>query len=237
MLKNIFKILAVFIIGTVGGIFAEQIFWPYFVERPLFYKYNLEPQPIYLTERKTVILQENVALQEAVEKVEKAVVAVKSKTLEGKVLKGSGLVVTTDGLIITLAELVPQGSDFYFYVDEKWPSYQILKRKNNLALIKIDQEEGLSTHGFADLKKTRLGERVFLVGFDFSTTTPQKVVNQGIIKSFGENSIQTNIFEKATMAGSPLFDIEGKVVGLCTVDEEGQISAIPITTIRHFIGL
>ena len=236
MLKNIFKILVVFIVGMVGGIFAEQIFWPYFVEKPLFYKYNLEQQPIYLTERKTVILQENVALQDAVEKVEKAVVAVKSKTLEGKVLKGGGLVVTIDGLIITLAELVPPGSDFYFYVDEKWPSYQILKRKNNLALIKVGQE-GLSTCGFADLKKTKLGERVFLVGFDFSTTTPQKVVNQGIIKSFGENSIQTNIFEKAMMAGSPLFDIEGKVVGLCTVDEEGQISAIPITTIRHFIGL
>ena len=236
MLKNIFKILAVFIIGMVGGIFAEQIFWPYFIERPLFYKYNLEPQPIYLTERKTVILHENVALQDAVEKVEKAVVAVKSKTLEGKALKGGGLVVTTDGLIITLAELVPQGSDFYFYVDEKWPSYQILKRKNNLALVKVGEEK-LQTCGFADLKKTKLGERVFLVGFDFSTTTPQKVVNQGIIKSFRENAIQTNIFEKATMAGSPLFDIEGKVVGLCTVDEEGQISAIPITTIRHFIGL
>jgi len=236
MLKNIFKILAVFIIGMVGGIFAEQIFWPYFIERPLFYKYNLEPQPIYLTERKTVILHENVALQDAVEKVEKAVVAVKSKTLEGKALKGGGLVVTTDGLIITLAELVPRGSDFYFYVDEKWPSYQILKRKNNLALVKVGEEK-LQTCGFADLKKTKLGERVFLVGFDFSTTTPQKVVNQGIIKSFRENAIQTNIFEKATMAGSPLFDIEGKVVGLCTVDEEGQISAIPITTIRHFIGL
>jgi S1-C subfamily serine protease len=236
MLKNIFKILAFFIIGMVGGIFAEQIFWPYFVERPLFYKYNLEQQPIYVTERKTVTLRENVALQDAVEKVEKVVVAVKSKTLEGKVLKGGGLVVTADGLIITLAELVPQGSDFYFYVDEKWPSYQILRRKNNLALVKVGEEK-LQTCGFADLKKTRLGERVFLVGFDFSTTTPQKVVNQGIIKSFGENSIQTNIFEKATMAGSPLFDIEGKVVGLCTVDEEGQVSAIPITTIRHFIGL
>lgn len=236
MAKSLFRILTIFIIGMVGGIFAEQIFWPYFVERPLFYKYNLEPQPIYVTERKTVTLQENVALQGAVEKVEKVVVAVKTKTAEGKVLKGGGLVVTTDGLIVTLAELLPPGSDFYFYVDEKWPSYQILKRKNNLALIKVGQE-GLSTCGFADLKKTKLGERVFLVGFDFSTTTPQLIVNEGIIKSFAQNSIQTNIFEKATADGSPLFNIEGKVVGLCTVDEEGIVSAIPITTIRHFTGL
>ena len=229
------KILAVFLVGMVGGIFAEQIFWPYFVERPLFYQYNLELQPVYVTERKTVIIQENAALREAVEKVEKAVVGVKSKTPEGEILKGSGLVVTSDGLLVTLAELLPKGSDFSFYVDEKWPSYQILKRKNNLVLIKVG-EERLKTCGFADFEKIKLGERIFLVGFDFSTTTPQKIVNEGIIKSFDKNSIQTNIFEDSTAEGSPLFDIEGNLVGLCTVDDAGQVSAVPVTAIRHFLG-
>ena len=236
MAKSIFKILAIFLVGMVGGIFAEQIFWPYFVERPLFYQYNLESQPVYLTERKTVIIQENIALRDAVEKVEKVVAGVKSKTLEEEVLKGSGLVVTSDGLLVTLAKLLPQGSDFYFYVDKKWPSYQILKRKNNLALVKVGEEE-LETCGFADFEKIKVGERVFLIGMEFSTTTPQKIVNEGIIKRFNQDLIQTNIFESSVVEGSPLLNIEGKVVGLCTVDDAGWVSAIPITTIRSFIGL
>ncbi len=237
--KNIFWVVALFIIGMVGGIFADQIFWPYFIERPLFHQYRLEQSPVYVTEKKEVTnyIQENVALKEAIGKVEKVIVGVRDKTVEGKILEGSGLILTNDGLVVTLADLIPQGSDFSFYIEEKWPSYQVLKRdlKNNLALAKVD-EGGLSTAGFADWEKLKLGERVFLMGMDFATTTPQKIVNEGIIRNFNENLIQTNIFESAFVAGSPLFNIEGKVVGLCTVDGKGRVSAIPVTKIRQFIG-
>lgn len=240
MAKNILKILAVFTIGAVGGIFADQILWPYFIERPLFYKYNLEQTPIYVTERKetTMYVQENFALREAAEKVKKVVVGVKTKTKESKVLEGSGLIATSDGLIVTLASLLPQGSEFYFFVDGKWPAFQILKRDiaNNLALIKIEGS-GLPTVGFADLEKTKVGERVFLIGTDFSTSTPQQIVNEGIISFLGKDSIQTNIFEEQKIQGSPLFNIEGRVVGLNTVDETGRVSTIPIATIRPFLGL
>lgn len=240
MLKNVIKIFIVFVIGAGGGIFADQILWPYFIERPLFYKYHLEQTPIYLTERQevTMYVQENFALREAVEKVEKAVVGVKTKTKAGEILEGSGLMATSDGFVVTLASLVPQGSGFYFFVDGKWPSYQILKRdlENNLALIKIEAG-GLSTAGFADLGKMKLGERVFLIGADFSTSTPQKTVNEGIISFFDKDLIQTNIFEKPNIAGSPLFNIEGNVVGLSTVDGQGRISVIPIALIRQFIGI
>jgi len=137
MLKNIFKILAIFIIGMVGGIFADQIFWPYFVERPLFYQYRLEQSPVYVTERKEVYIQENVVLKNAIEKVEKVVVGVRTETKAGKILEGSGLILTADGLVITLAELVPSGSTFNFFVEGESVSFQILKRdsKENLALI------------------------------------------------------------------------------------------------------
>ena len=239
MKKNILKVIAIFIVGMVGGIFADQIFWPYLIERPLFHQYRLEQSPIYVTENKqvTTYIQENVALRDAVEKVQKVVVGVKTKTAAGKILSGSGLVVTTDGFIVTLADLVPQGSVFSFYADEKWPAYQILKRDftNNLALLKVS-DGGLKTAGFADLEKLRPGERVFLIGFDFSTTTPKIIVNEGIVKTFDENSIQTNIVEKNSLAGSPLFNIEGNVVGLCTADGEGRIWAIPATQIRALTG-
>jgi len=141
MLKNLFKIVGIFILGIGGGIFADQILWPYLVERPLFSQYRLEQSPVYLTERKEITIQENVALKNAIEKVEKTVVGVRTETKVGKILEGSGLLVTADGLVVTLAELVPQGSTFSFFVDGELASFQILKRdlKENLALVKIEK--------------------------------------------------------------------------------------------------
>jgi len=242
MLKNIFKIIAIFILGTVGGIFADQILWPYFVERPLFNQYKLEKSPVYVTERKEVFIQENTALEEAIEKVEKVVIGVRAEKKTGIILEGSGLIVTADGLLVTLAELVPQGSNFSFFVEGQPANFQILKRdlKENLALVKVE-ETNLPTVSFADLEKLKLGERVFLVGvippsIESGITSPGRVVNEGIVKSFNQDFIKTNIFEKNILKGSPLFDIEGKVLGLNNVDLEGKVIAIPISKIKSFAG-
>ena len=238
MVKNIFKIISIFIIGLVGGIFADQIFWPYFVERPLFYQYRLEQAPIYVTEKKEIIVEENIALRKAIEKIDKAVVGVKTKTKAGKILEGSGLIVSSDGLIVTLADLVPSGSEVTFFWEGKTPSFQILKRdlSENLALIKIG-ETNLPTTGFTDLERIRLGERVFLMGIIFEKEgIPKKTVNEGIVKTFDNNFIQTNIIEDSALSGSPLFNIEGNALGLNIIDKEGKVTAIPISKIKSFIG-
>ena len=239
-MKWVLKILGVFILGIFGGIFADQILWPYFIEKPLFYQYRLEQSPVYVTEKKEVTITENIALQNAIEKVEKTIIGVQTKTKTGKILAGSGLILTSDGLVVTLADLVPQGGNSSFFVDGETASFQILKRdlKENLALIKIEKTN-LSTVSFANLEKLKLGERVFLVGVIFKnqkTTLPGYVVNEGIVKSFDENSIETNIFEKNNLTGSPLFDIVGNILGLNIIDKEGKVSAIPIPKIKSFAG-
>ncbi len=221
MVKNIFKIFAIFLFGGVGGIIATQLLQPYFVERP-----------VYINQKKEITIQENTALVLAVEKTGKSVIGVKSQTQEGIILEGSGLVVSSDGLIVTLADLVPQNAGSSFSVNGKSVSFQILKRdlKENLALVKINKSD-LSTVSFADSNKTRLGERVFLVGVASSSL----IVNEGIIRSFDENSIETNILENSNLAGSSLFNIEGQVLGLNTI-ENGRVISLPISKIKTFLG-
>jgi len=235
-MKTLLKILGVFILGIFGGIFADQILWPYFIERPLFYQYRLEKNPIYLTERKEITIQENVALKNAIEKVEKTVIGVKTKTKAGKTLEGSGLIVTSDGLLVTLADLVPQGSNFSFFVDGEIASFQILKRdlKENLVLIKIEKTN-LPTVSFFDFEKLKLGERVFLVGVA-QPPFGGWVVNEGIVKSFDEDKIETNISENENLSGSPLFDIEGNFLGLNEINSDGKVISIPVTKIKSFAG-
>ncbi|MFH1462621.1 MAG: S1C family serine protease [bacterium] len=240
MPKNILKIIIFFVIGMVGGIFADQILWPYFIERPLFYEYRLEQNPVYLTDVKEIFIQENTALSQAVEKVKETVVGVRAKAKTGEILEGSGLIITYDGLMVTLAELVPQGSDFSFFVGGKPVSFQVLKRnsENNLALVKLE-ETNLPTVGFGNFEKIKLGERIFLVGavFDPLAARPQPVVNTGIIRSLGQDFIETNIFEKSGLKGSPLFDIEGNVLGINSISPDGRVMAIPVSQIKAFIGM
>ena len=225
MKKIILNVLAIFIVGIGGGIFANQVLWPYFVERP-----------VYVTEREEIIIQENTALKNAIEKVERTVVGIETKTKED-IFNGSGLILTSDGLIVTLAELVPKGGNSSLFLDGQLTPFQILKRdlNNNLALIKVEKDN-LPTIGFAPFEKIKLGERVFLVGSVFEEGKVSKEVNEGIVKRFDNDFIRTNIFETASLAGSSLFNIEGEVLGLNTVDFWGRVTAIPVTQVRTFAG-
>jgi len=238
MAKNILKILALFIVGMIGGIFAEEIFWPYFVERPLFYKYRLEKAPIYVTEKKEIKIQENTALKDAISQVEKTVVFIRSKTKTGKILEGSGFILTSDGLIITLAELIPEGSKISLFVEGEIFSPQVLKRdlNKNLALLKIEKKN-LSTAGFFNFEKLKLGERVFLIGISFENGNIKNFVDEGIVKSFDENKIETNIQGSKEFLGTPLFDIEGRALGINYLSKEGKLISIPITHIRSFASI
>jgi S1-C subfamily serine protease len=234
VLKNLLKFLAILIIGGFGGILFTQILWPYFVERPLFYQYRLERPPVI--ERKEVIIQENTALTQAIEKVEKSVVGVGLLTTTGsKFLKGSGLILTNDGLVLTLANLATSGISVFY--DNEVIGAKIIKKdiQNNLALLKIEKGN-LPTCRFANPEKIKIGERIFLVGEKFNGKNFVKFANEGVLKNFNENLIETNISEGKFAPGTTLFNIEGEVVGLNYLSTEGKVIAIPISKIKQFTG-
>jgi len=241
MLKRLFQILAIFILGAIGGMIWQAFFLPYLAQNPRFERFwfirEFKEREVIVFPKEEIYIQENVALTEAVEKVEKVVVGVRTETKKREILEGSGLILTSDGRVVTLADFLPKGSAFSFFVNNEKVPFEILKRdlEKNLALIKLEKQN-LPTCRFADLEKIKRGQRVFLVGVIFLDGKPQKMVNEGIIKYFSEDFIRTDIFEKNILKGSPLFDIEGNVLGVNTIDLEGKVTAIPISKIQEFAG-
>ncbi len=238
MSKKILTLACLFVIGMIGGIFADQIFWPYFVERPLFYKYRLEQSPIYLSETKQITIQENMAITDAINSVSKSIVGIRSQSPTGEIIEGSGLIITSDGLMVAFADLVPAGYEFTIFIDGQETAAQILKRdlKQNLAVIKI-QKTDLQAVKFADLDKMKIGERVFLVGAIFEKGKPKNTANEGIVRNFNTDLIKTNIFDKYNLIGSALFNISSETLGLNRVEADGKISTIPISKLRAFVGM
>lgn len=233
MSRTFLKIFFILIIGALGGIIFQAFILPYLATKPYFQRFQfikiLTEREVNVYPTETVVVQENVVLQRTIEKVEKTVIGVQTRTKAGKILEGSGLILTSDGLVVTMADIVPYGSDFNFFWEKEQLQFQVLKRdlKNNLALVKAEKAN-FPTTGFTDLEGIRLGQRVFLLGIIFEDGNLTKIVNTGVIKAFDKNTIRTNIFEKSVLKGSPLFDIEGNVLGLNTIDFEGKVTAIPI---------
>jgi len=239
--KFVFKFFFILIIGALGGIIFQAFILPYLATKPYFQQFGfikiLTEREVNVYPAETIIIQENTALWQAIEKVEKSVVGIKAQSKQGKIIEGSGLILTNDGNMVTLDSLLPKGYNFSFFWEGELLPFQILKvgAKENLVLAKLEKT-GLPTVAFADFEKIRLGQRVFLVGIMFEEGKSKKIVNEGIIKSVSEELIETNIVEKSNLQGSPLFNITGELIGLATIDETGQVSVIPVNKIKEFTG-
>ncbi len=250
MFRDALKVIAVFFIGAAGGFFSDQVLGHYFfiesIENPLSLEYSLE-HPVQVTETKEIFIQENTALENAIQKTEKIIVGIETKTKKGAVARGSGLIVTSDGLILTLAELVPENFSVItvwaegvpYYSSAKNGDIKILKKdlKNNLCLIKIEAAN-LNTAGFFDCSKIKLGQRVFSFEnvFQAKGAPPNLAVSQGIIRYFDSDFVYTDIRGWKTAAGSPLFSIEGQIIGINFLDEQRNLITIPSSVIRDFLG-
>jgi S1-C subfamily serine protease len=232
---NFLKILVIFLIGALGGILASR----YLINFTAIQEPVAVSQPKYVLEQKNVYVQESVALEDAIKKVKDSLFLVESSDGKGNKTFGSGLVLTSDGLGITLAGLTPQGYQFKFYLDGGAPSFQVLNRdlNKNLALLKFEKNN-LETVGFFDLEKLDLGKRIFLLGrIESDDSSPAFFVDEGIVSNFTSNNIKTNIRGDKNYLGAPVFDVEGNVLGLSYLDEEGIVNIIPISQIKSLAGL
>jgi S1-C subfamily serine protease len=237
--KNIIIVLGVLSGGVIGGLIFQWLIFPYLLGNSYFSQFQLirdfKEGKVIINTKEEVTVQENVALQNAMDKVGETVVGIKTKTEAGATLQGSGVIATTDGLVVTLADFVPDAGAVSVILNGVEITPKIIKRDftNDLALLKIPNQN-LKTCGFCSAQDVKLGERVFLLGV--IPVSFEKSANEGIIKSFDENIIKTNIFDSYFLKGSPLFNTDGNLVGLNLVDSAGRVSAIPISMIKAFAG-
>jgi len=237
MIKTIAKTVGILILGALSALVFEFFVFPYMLADSYFENFqfvkNFKEGKIIVNKTEQVYIQENSALEESIKNAQKSIVAIQ----KNGVIAGSGLIATSDGSIITLSSLVPAGSKINIFLDGESLNYKIIKRdaKNNLALIKVDKNN-LATVGFVDFNKVALGQRVFLAGFGASKGNSW-FANEGVIRSFDDNIIKTNISEKSIASGTPLFNVSGELLGINFIDQDGKVSTVSINTIKSFLGI
>lgn len=234
MIKEIVKYALVIIAAAAVGVYANQALWPRFIEQPLMRQFNLETAPLQVVERQQTVIVENTALVNAIDKVSKTEISIKSVSAKGAIATGVGLVLTSDGMAVATANSVPAGAKFEIVAGGKSAPFEIIKRDQSagLALIKIEAKD-LSTSSFYPLENLKIGTRVFLLG----NSGAGNFANEGIVRAFDGSVIQTSMIDRSQNSGSPVFDIEGSILGLAQVDKSGWVNVIPISRIKEFSGL
>lgn len=160
---------------------------------------------------------------------------------------GSGFIISNDGYIFTNNHVVEQADKILVKIsDGKEYEAKVIGRDANtdLALIKIKAQNSLPVVEIGDSDKVKVGEWVIAIGNPFGL---EATVTAGIVSAKGrvigagpyDNFIQTDASINPGNSGGPLFNMEGKVIGINTAifaQAQGIGFAIPINMAKSILA-
>ena len=163
---------------------------------------------------------------------------------------GSGFVIDSSGLIITNNHVIDKADEIFIILsdDTKLKVEEVVgtDAKTDLALLRVKPEKPLPALEFGDSNKMRVGDWVMAIGNPFGLggsvtlgiiSAMKRDINSGPYDEF----IQTDAAINRGNSGGPLFNMEGKVIGVNTAiisPSGGSIGigfAVPAKTAVHVI--
>lgn len=179
------------------------------------------------------------------EKINPAIVAIDAQVEEG-ISSGTGCIISRDGTILTSSHVVEGSKDIDVTISSgkvfKAKILSILGNNNDLALLKIDTKEKLSTVHLGNSEEIKVGQKVLAIGnpFGFSGTLTQGIVSR---IDYAKNKIQTDAAINPGNSGGPIVNTTGDVIGISQSiynpdNNKSNIGigfAIPINSVKDFI--
>lgn len=138
---------------------------------------------------------------------------------------GSGLIVDTDGHIVTNNHVIGEALEVEVRLFDKTKLIAQVVGKDpdtDLALLKVTADRPLPYAHFGDSSAVRVGQWVLAVGNPFGL---DRTVTLGVVSGIGrenvnlsryENFIQTDASINPGNSGGPLFNLRGEVIGINT---------------------
>ncbi|MDD4409155.1 MAG: serine protease [Candidatus Pacebacteria bacterium] len=219
--QNVANLALLFLVGIIGGLISSYSYVAF--NSKLF-----SPVSINKVEEKTYI-QENVALEKGIETTQDSLVSINT----GKGVL-TGIIITNDGLVAVANHDLKSGNKLSLPSKEE-VEYNIVKNDNDIAILKINKNQ-LKPVEFFDFEKMQVGKRLYSLSILSNGSSTYYSANEGIIKNI-ELPIRTSMVESEDISGSPIFDIENRLIGLANKDEKGNIIVMPSTKIRSLAGL
>ena len=137
---------------------------------------------------------------------------------------GSGFIINRDGFILTNNHVIENADEIVVKLaNEKEYKAKVVGRdpRTDIAVIKIDDAQELSTVSLGNSDDLRVGQWVMAIGNPFGL---EHTVTAGIVSAMGrfigqgsyDNFIQTDAAINPGNSGGPLINLKGEVVGINT---------------------
>lgn len=181
------------------------------------------------------------------EKISPAIVSIDAQLDDG-VSSGTGCVINAKGIILTSSHVIDDSKDIDVTTASgkvyKAKVVSILGKNNDLALLKIEPKETLSTIKLGCSEEIKVGQKVLAIGnpFGFSGTLTQGIVSR---IDYTKNKIQTDAAINPGNSGGPLLNSAGEVIGISQSiynpdNNKSNIGigfAVPVDSVKEFIDL
>lgn len=218
--------------------------------------------------RDKIVLQQGEVVADVAKKVSPSVVSITTEGTSsnqtpygnfGTAVQGagSGIIVSSDGYIMTNKHVVPDGTSSVNVILSNGTTYKnvhIVGRDpvNDIAFLKVDGVNNLPAVTLGDSNSVSVGQQVVAIGNALGEY--QNTVTSGIISGIGrpvqassedssatenlENLFQTDAAINPGNSGGPLLDLSGEVIGMNTAvaqNAQGIGFAIPIDDAKGLI--
>jgi serine protease Do len=211
-----------------------------------------------ISEQREIISSEGEIFNEIASEVGRSVVSIVVAGSNGQSAAGTGVVINSNGLILTNKHVIPVSATKIDVVDYSNTKYSatVLGRDsaNDIAFIKVeDLPKSVPPAKLADSSKVKVGDKVLAIGNALGEF--QNTVTSGIVSGIGRpievsdddggsfeslfNLIQTDAAINPGNSGGPLVNIEGEVIGINTAivqDAQGLGFSIPINDAKSLIA-
>jgi len=137
---------------------------------------------------------------------------------------GSGFIIDKKGIVVTNNHVIQGAEDIFVSVNgSKEYKAKVLGKDPymDLAVLQIESQENFVPVSFGDSDKARVGDWVIAIGnpFGFGGTVTSGIIssrNRDIGLTRYDDFIQTDASINQGNSGGPLFDLNGKVIGINT---------------------
>lgn len=207
--------------------------------------------PLFIKSKETIY--EKNSLAPSINKIQDAVVTIESYNGTAILSTGSGFVYKTSGkkaYILTNEHVIEGNNIIVINEKDEETTGKVLGKDEylDLAVIEIDKKYALKVATLGESEKTSIGDTIFVIGSPVSKRYHGSI-STGIL-SGKDRIVQTLVEEENTSewlmrvlqfdasvnpgnSGGPLLNMNGEVIGICTMklireDIEGMAFAIPI---------
>lgn len=179
-------------------------------------------------------------LEDVIEEVNPSVVSITVDVSDDEQALGAGIIISAAGYVVTNAHVMENAKKITLQLPngETFAANLVgVDEKTDIALLKVKNPINLEAGHFGDSDAIRVGNQVFAIGNPFGLGNS---VSLGIIsakerdidKGPYDNFLQTDAAINQGNSGGPLFNMDGKIIGMSTAifSEDGKNVGVGFAT-------